>query len=203
MSRFVDPKKGGDKPPKKAVCSICGEEFPSKSRLFAHLPSHGWEPDHAEGAVVKTALVVGWLRPAVGLMTSDDFVGRTLIAAVDKVDGVYEQRAAFSAAQCGTTSSMATHNRAEGDHSSAGDVWMLQLAHLPEYTPAAALAWVAAINTTLQAMGGGASAIRVLDRITLPLKDFDPESACTMRQYDALFPVDMLVRDPNPKPNPH
>ena len=104
MSRRVDPKKGGDKPPKKTVCNICGEQFPSKSRLFAHLPSHGWEPEDAEEVVVKTALLVGWLRPARGIMATDDYVGRTLIAAVNSVDGVYEHRAAFSAAQCGTTS---------------------------------------------------------------------------------------------------
>ena len=216
-----DPKKGGDKAAITTSCSICGKEFASKTKLFKHLEEHGWEPEAVDVAI-KTALLVGWLRSypgeengdgdssrigddssdtrdapcSVGSMGSAGSVGCSLIAAVDGVDGEMRDRTSFSAAQCGTSSSVAAASRAAADHGAVADLWMLPLVRLSEQTQAASEEWVTRVNGALSAAG---AEVMVLDRITLPIKELDPEGVCTSRVYETLFPVDALMPADTPE----
>ena len=206
-----DPKKGGDKAAITTSCSICGKEFASKTKLFKHLEEHGWEPEAVDVAI-KTALLVGWLRSYPGdeddgdggghssRIGDDDSsagsVGSSLIAAVDEVDGEMRDRTSFSAAQCGTSSSVAAASRAAADHGAVADLWMLPLVRLTEQTQTASEEWVARVNSALSAAG---TEVVVLDRITLPIKELDPEGVCTSRVYETIFPVDALMPADTPE----
>lgn len=57
----LDPlKKAGATVAKPAICDICKQEFPSKSKLFNHLTVHGYENT---GKVQKVVLLVGYISP--------------------------------------------------------------------------------------------------------------------------------------------
>lgn len=195
--KTIDPSKGGDQPAKSSICTICGSSFPSKSKLFKHLPTHGIKAEE-DTKLKKTCFVVGWLRGKNG-NTSSNWVGSNLVAAIDRLDGVHQDRVAFSAAQCGTSSSLAGYARAEPDHSAIADIWMIPVLALTEKTPEALESWLSRLNTILKdEMKVG---ICVMDRITLPVKDLDVESACSARVYESLLPVEDVLPADTPEGN--
>ena len=50
---------GKDSVPKPCVCNICQQPFASKSKLFKHLESHGYEGPNTKPE--KVVILVGWL----------------------------------------------------------------------------------------------------------------------------------------------
>ena len=88
---------------KAAACSICAQEFTSKTQLFRHLEEeHGYES--ATTKPCKVVLLIGWLSPApttgdewvkegtltvTGYEADADTAERVLFAAIDAVDNEF------------------------------------------------------------------------------------------------------------------
>lgn len=182
------------------VCSECGEELPTKNKLFQHLQNvHALERDSSFIKPPKVSLVLGWLSNDAeeenGWMDGGflrrgytDEIETALWKAVDTVENITE---GFGECPKGFSRGNGSAQRAshllqsEATCHAVGDLFCFCLKKLG---PPKDLAWVDQINAALPAH------IRALEVYNMPTRfsEFHAEQNCSQRVFEYIIPLSAL-----------
>lgn len=187
-------------------CEFCTESFPSKTKLFKHLSTHGVA---VRGKATKLALLVGWISNLVEyqdrwigeqLLGSDRIIDSVahsveeclfrIIAGIDSQAGLSleEQRDADKKPKgysrgTGTSQRVSLLFAAEPTTHSLCDTVCFSV-----YAQFTSEEWLSRIRACLPAH------IAVHDTyLLLPGGDFHAETDCTQRRYECLLPLDLCM----------
>jgi tRNA U38,U39,U40 pseudouridine synthase TruA len=182
------------------VCSECGEELPTKNKLFQHLQNvHSLERDSSFIKPPKVSLVMGWLSNDAeeendwmegGFLRRGytDDMETALWKAVDTVENITE---GFGECPKGFSRGNGSAQRAshllqsEATCHAVGDLFCFCLKKLG---PPKDMRWVERINAELP------SHMRALEVYNMPTKfsEFHAEQNCSQRVFEYIIPLSAL-----------